>query len=101
MVLPSVIDVIEETEGPDVRGTLQEVLLQRALEVVDSFFRILQSVVLGDCLVHVSISNESALEERSSLGCFDRCEGCPIIYEFFIPEAADFSVVRWRLLGHR
>ena len=44
-----------------------EILLQRVLEVVDSFFRILQTIVLEDCLVHVSISNESALEERSSL----------------------------------
>ena len=59
--------------------------------VVGSFFRILQSVVLKDCLAHVSISNESALEERFLLGCFDRCEGCPIIYEFFKP--ADFSAV--------
>ena len=40
------------------------------------------------------------LVDRSLLGCFDRCEGYPIIYEFFIPEPADF--VRWRLLGgHR
>ena len=97
--------MIEQTEEPvkiHVRGTLQEVLLQRVLEIVDSFFGILQTVVLEDYLVHVSISNESALEERPSLRCFDRCEGYPIIYEFFIPDPADFSFVRWRLLGgHR
>ena len=46
---------------------------------------------LQDCLVHVSISHESALEERPLHGCFDRCDGYPVTYEFFTPEPADFS----------
>ena len=60
----------EETEKSveaHVRRALQEELLQCALEIVDSFFRILRAVILEDCLVHVSISDESALEERPLL----------------------------------
>ena len=74
----------------------QEELLQRVLEIVDSFVRILQEVILEDCLVHVSVSGETALEKWSSLGCFDGCEGHPVIYKFFIAKPADASVVRWR-----
>ena len=60
--------MIEETEKSvtvHVRRALQEELLQRVLEIVDSFFKILQKVILEDCLVHVSVS------EWSSLGRFD------------------------------
>ena len=63
--------MIEETEEPvqiHVGRTFQQVLLQRVLDVVDSFIRILQKVILGDWLVHIGISCESALEQRSSLG---------------------------------
>ena len=52
--------MIEETEKSvyvHVRRALQEELLQRVLETVDSFFRILQK---GHS---VSVSDESALEE--------------------------------------
>ena len=51
--------MIEETEEPvqiHVGRTLEKVLLQRVLEVVDSFVRILQKVILEDCLIHVSPS---------------------------------------------
>ena len=61
--------------------------------IVDSFEGILKQFVVENFLVHVSISHESALEERSSLGCFDRGECSPIIYEFFLSGPADFSVV--------
>ena len=57
--------MIEETEEPvqiHVGRTFQKVLLQRALEVVDSFIRILQKVILEDCLIHICISGESAFE---------------------------------------
>ena len=94
--------MVEEIEEPvqiHVGRTFQKVLLQRVLEIVDSFIRILQKVVLEDCLVHICISGQSAFEQRSSLGCFHRCDGHPVVHEFFIPEPADFSVVRWRLLG--
>ena len=95
--------MVEETEEPvqiHVGRTFQKILLQRVLEIVDSFIRILQKVVLEDCLVHICISRQSAFAQRSSLGC--RCDGHPVVHEFFIPEPADFSVVRWRLLGgHR
>ena len=80
-----------ETEEPvqiHVGRTFQEVLLQRVLEIVDSFIRILQKVILEDCLVHVSISCESAFEEWSSLGCFHRSDCHPVVHEFFIPEPA-------------
>ena len=59
MVLPS---MIEEAEEP---------------EVVDSFIRILQKVILEDCLVHIDIYCESAFEQRSSLGCFHRSDLSP------------------------
>ena len=64
MVLRSMIEEIEEPVQIHVGRTLQKVLLQRVLEIVDSFIRILQKVILGDCLVHVhvSISCESAFE---------------------------------------
>ena len=93
--------MIEETEQPvqiHVGRTSQKVLLQRVLEVVDSFIRILQKVILEHCLVHIGISCESALEQRSSLGCF-RSDCHPVVHEFFTPKPADFSVVRWWLLG--
>ena len=97
--------MIEETEEPvqiHVGRTFQKVLLQRVLEVVDSFVRILQKVILEDCLLHICILRESAFEQRSSPGCFHCCDCHPVVHEFFIPEPADFSVVRWRLLGgHR
>ena len=70
--------MIEEIEEPvqiHVGRAFQEVLLQRVLEIVDSFIRILQKVILEDCLVHVSISCESALEEWSSLGTFPSYDG--------------------------
>ena len=70
----------EETEEPvqiHVGRTFHKALLQRVLEVVDSFVRILQKVILEDCLIHVCISSESA----------------------YLNQLADFSVVRWRLLG--
>ena len=60
--------MIEETEEPaqiHVGRTFQKVLLQRVLEVVDSFIRILQKVILEACLVHIGISCESALEVLS------------------------------------
>ena len=44
--------MIEETEESvqiHVGRTLQKVLLQRVLEIVDSFIRILQKVILEDC----------------------------------------------------
>ena len=56
--------MVEETEEPlqiHAGCTFQKVLLQRVLEVVDSFIRILQKVILEDCLLHVCISGESAL----------------------------------------
>ena len=102
LVLPSVIEQSEEPVQIHVGRTFQEVLFQRALEIVDSFIRILQRVILENCLVHVIISCESAFEEWSSLGCFHRGDCHPVVHEFFIPEPADFSVVRRRLLGgHR
>ena len=55
MVLPSMIEETEETVQIHVGRTLQKVLLQRVLEIVDSFIRILQKVILEDCLVHVSL----------------------------------------------
>ena len=102
MVLPSVVEETEESVQIHVDRTFQKVLLLRVLEIVDSFIRILQKVILEDGLVHVSISSESALKQWTSLGCF-YCGDChPVVHEFFIPEPADFSVVRWRLLGgHR
>ena len=102
MVLPSMIEETEEPVQIHVGRTLQKVLLQRVLEVVDSFVRILQKVILEDCLIHVCISSESAVGQRSSLGRFHRSDCHPVVHEFFIPEPADFSVVRWQLLGgHR
>ena len=102
MVLPSVIEETEEPVQIHVGRTFQKVLLQRVLGVVDSFIRILQKVILEDCLVHVGISCEPAFEEGSSLGCLHRGDCHPVVHEFFIPEPADFSVVRWRLIGgHR
>ena len=56
--------MVEETEESvqiHVGRTFQKVLLQRVLEIVDSFIRILQKVILEDCLVHICISCESAL----------------------------------------
>ena len=56
--------MIEETEKSvyvHVRRALQAELLQRVLELVDSFIRILQKVILQDCLVHVSVSDELLL----------------------------------------
>ena len=61
-MLPSMIEETEEPVQIHVGRTLQKVLLQRVLEIVDSFIRILQKVILEDCLVHVSISSESAFE---------------------------------------
>ena len=84
----------EEPVKIHVGRSFQEVLLQRVLEVVDCFGGILKQFVVEDFLAHVSISDESAFEERSSFGCFDCGECCPIIYEFFIPEPADFSVAQ-------
>ena len=49
--------MIEETEEPvqiHVGRTFQKVLLQRVLEVVGSFIRILQKVILEECLVHIA-----------------------------------------------
>ena len=86
--------MIEETEEPvqiHVGRTFQKVLLQRILDLVDSFIRILQKIILEDCLVHIGISCESALEQRSSLGCFHRSDCHPVVHEFFIPKPADFS----------
>ena len=94
---PKQCGMIEETEEPvqiHVGRTFQKVLLQRVLEVVDSFIRILQKVILEDCLVHIGISCESALEQRSCLGCLHRTDCHPVVHEFFIPKPADFSVVR-------
>ena len=68
MVLPSVIEETEEPVQMHVGRTFQEVLLQRVLEIVDSFIRILQKVILEDCLVHVSISCESAFRSGPLLG---------------------------------
>ena len=51
--------MVEETEEPvqiHVGRTFQKVLLQRVLEIVDSFIRILQKVVLEDRLVHICIT---------------------------------------------
>ena len=62
MVLPSMIEETEEPVQIHVGRTLQKVLLQGVLEIVDSFIRILQKVISEDCLVHVSISGESAFE---------------------------------------
>ena len=61
MVLPSMVEETEEPVQIHVGRTFQEVLLQRVLEIVDSLIRILQKVILEDCLVHVCISGESAL----------------------------------------
>ena len=72
----------------------QEELLQRVLEIVDSFVRILQEVILEDCLGHVSVSRETALEEWSSLGYLDNDKDHPIIYKFFISIPTNSSVVR-------
>ena len=74
--------MIEETEEPvqiHVGRTFQKVLLQRVLEVVDSFIRILQKVILED-----------TSEQGSSLGRFHRGDCHPVIHEFFIPEPAAF-----------
>ena len=101
MVLPSMVEETEESVQIHVGRTFQKVLLQRVLEIVDSFIRILQKVILEDCLVHICISCKSTLQERSSLWCFHRCDGHPVVHEFFIPEPADFSVVRWQVGGHR
>ena len=68
MVLPSMVEETEEPVQTHVGRTFQKVMLQRVLEVVDSFVRILQKVILEDCLIHVCISGQSALEQRSSLG---------------------------------
>ena len=55
MVLPSMIEETEEPVQIHIGRTFQKVLLQRVLEVVDSFIRILQKVILEDCLVHIGI----------------------------------------------
>ena len=80
LVPPSVIEETEEPVQIHVGRTFQEVLLQRVLEIVDSFIRILQKVILEDCPVHVSISCESAFEEWSSLGCFHRGDCHPVVH---------------------
>ena len=61
LVLPSMIEQTEEPVQIHVGRTFQKVLLQRVLEVVDSFIRILQKVILEDCLKHICISGESAV----------------------------------------
>ena len=66
MVLPSMIEETEEPVQIHFGRTLQEVLLQRVLEIVDSFIRILQKVILEDCLVHICMSGESSFEQWSS-----------------------------------
>ena len=91
--------MVEETEEfvqIHVGRTFQKVLLQRVLEIVDSFIRILQKVILEDGLIHVSISSESALKQWTSLACFYCGDGHPVVHEFFIPEPADFSAAAWR-----
>ena len=98
MVLPPMIEETEESVQIHVGRAFQKVLLQRVLEIVDSFIRILQKIILEDGLVHVSISRESALKQWTSLGCFYCGDGHPVVHEFLVPEPADFSVVRWRLL---
>ena len=70
MVLPSVIEEMEESVQIHVGRTFQKGLLQCVLEIVDSFIRILQKVIVEDGLVHVSISSEPALKQWTSLGCF-------------------------------
>ena len=47
LVLPSVIEETEEPVQIHVGRTFQEVLLQRVLEIVDSFIRILQKRAFG------------------------------------------------------
>ena len=92
--------MIEETEEPvqiHVGRTFQKVLLQRVLEVVDSFIRILQKVILEDCLVQIGISCESAFEQRSSLGCFHRSDCHPVVHELFTPAKGFETVFRERI----
>ena len=48
LVLPSMVEETEEPVQIHVGRTFQKVLLQRVLEIVDSFIRILQKVVLED-----------------------------------------------------
>ena len=53
LVLPSVVEETEKSVQIHVGRTFQKVLLQRVLEIVDSFIRILQLV---DCLVDNPVS---------------------------------------------
>ena len=55
MALPSMVEETEEPVQIHVGRTFPKVLLQHVLEIVDSFIRILQKVVLEDCLVHICI----------------------------------------------
>ena len=59
MVLPSMVEETEEPVQIHVGRTFQKVLLQRVREIVDSFIRILQKVVLEDRLVHICITGQS------------------------------------------
>ena len=58
----------EKSVQVQVGRPFQEELLQRVIEIIDSFVRILQEVVLEDCLVRVSVSCGRILRSGPLLG---------------------------------
>ena len=60
------IEKAEKSVQVHIGCALEKVLLQRVLEVVDTFFGILkQCSIVENFLVHVCISNEPTFEEGS------------------------------------
>ena len=82
--------MIEKAEKPvqaHIGCALEKELLQRVLEVVDTFFWVLKQCIVENLYMYASPMS-------LPFDAFDCGEGCPAIDEFFMSEPADFSVVR-------